>query len=191
MGAPAPSALQPRSLARCLAHSRAPSYFLNDHMTSSLGTPKPGLSHPLQPVHKCPAAFPAHQPLGHIHRGPCLPSAPLTRRQASGTSPRSSSNASPGAGAAGGGRSPGSRHCPPRWLRKGLGQRGAQRDTGWAQGSLPAPASVPAFLFSCGRSVSRGFWALSVPDLGPLRSHEGPNVITPGGSGQGRGMQNS
>lgn len=113
---------------------------MNDRMASLLGTPKPGLSRLLQPVYQCPAAFPTHLPralLGHLRGAPCLPSAPLTRRQASGTSRKSSGNPSPGDGAAGGGRGGGSRRCPPRWLRKGLGERGAQSDTGWAQGRLP------------------------------------------------------
>lgn len=68
--------------------------------------------------------------------------------------------------------------------------RGALRATqaGHREVSPPQPLTQP--LFACGRSGSRGFWALGVPDLGPLRSHERPNVITPGESGQGRGMQN-
>ena len=167
-GAPVLSARHPRNSAGCLAHGRHPITFLErSHDILSRYTQAwtvPGKPSPSTGIRE-PSCIP-HPPApgptpGRLLR-PCLPSAPLTLGQVSGKSSKSSSNSLSPAEARGNGCSSGSRCCPPRWLRKGLGERGAQR-----LDIEPHPLTQ-LFLWKVG---VRGFWTLNVPDLGPLRGH--------------------
>lgn len=107
----------------------------------------------------------------HSSGSPCVR---LTLCQSSGKSPKSSSNFSPNGRAGGNGGNPSSRCCPPRWLRRGLGERGARRSHRLGTESPSAPTSEPIFLFSHGRLVFRGFGVFKVLTLGapekPLRT---------------------
>ena len=105
-----------------------------------LGTPKPGLSrfqdggqlHSSRPwvcPHTCSWAFLA-QTWQALQGKALSPQLILTPRQASGRSLKSSRNTSADAGAEGDGCSPGSRYCLPRWHRKDLQERGAQKILG-------------------------------------------------------------